>query len=175
MSKLCLEKKKIFWRVGWPRGTFSKKVFPTYTNQSMDSRFEIKSIKKSQIHTHMLGLPQKLTKLEIALKTSIALDLGLVPKNWPWNELLFTLFTTKAPPGGHWWNRVFTQILHTKSWHTFKEKSLRISLIFQTNILKKTKFWHLEKNSSHQFYLRKKWVAMILIRISCKCSKWTRL
>ena len=70
----------------------------------MDSRFEIKSIKKSQIHTHMLGLSQKLTKLEIALKTSIALDLGLVPKNWPWNELLFTQFTAKAPPGGHWWN-----------------------------------------------------------------------
>ena len=62
-------------------GVFKKKVFSTYTNQSMDSRFEIKSIKKSQIHTHMLGLSQKLTKLEIALKTSIALDLGLVPKN----------------------------------------------------------------------------------------------
>ena len=95
----------------------------------MDSRNVNFSIKKSQIHTHMLGLSQKLTKLEMVLKTSVALDLGLVPKNWPWNELLFTLFTTKAPPGGHWWNRVFTQILHTKSWHTFKEKSLRISLV----------------------------------------------
>ena len=94
----------------------------------MDSRNVNFSIKKSQIHTHMLGLSQKLTKLEMVLKTSVALDLGLVPINWPWNELLFTLFTTKAPPGGHWWNRVFTQILHTKSWHTFKEKSLRISL-----------------------------------------------
>ena len=34
----------------------------------MDSRFEIKSIKKSQIHTHMLGLSQKLTKFDIAWK-----------------------------------------------------------------------------------------------------------
>ena len=106
MSKLWLEKKNFYLGEEGDQGVpFQKKVFPMYSNQLMDSRNVNFSIKKSQIHTHMLGLPQKLTKLEIALKTSIALDLGLVPKNWPWNKLLFTLFTAKAPPGGHWWNR----------------------------------------------------------------------
>ena len=126
----------------------------------MDSRNVNFSIKKSQIHTHMLGLSQKLTKLEMVLKTSVALDLGLVPKNWPWNELLFTLFTTKVPPGGHWWNRVFTQILHTKSWHTFKEKSLRISLTWPEFLIilnwKAHLLWPKRAQKSAQFFLPKK-------------------
>ena len=100
----------------------------------MDSRNVNFSIKKSQIHTHMLGLPQKLTKLEIALKTSIALDLGLVPKNWPWNKLLFTLFTAKAPPGGHWWNRglgpKFTNEVLT---YLIKKNLIKITLLFSNH------------------------------------------
>ena len=143
MSKLWLEKKNFYLGEEGDQGVpFQKKVFPMYSIQLMDSRNVNFSIKKSQIHTHMLDLSQKLTKLEMVLKTSVALDLGLVPKNWPWNELLFTLFTTKVPPGGHWWNRVFTQILHTKSWHTFREKiSLKLRWFShqQINLLTLTK------------------------------------
>ena len=51
----------------------------------MDSRNVNFSIKKSQIHTHMLGLTQKLTKLDIVLKGQVLHGiLGLVPKNWLW-------------------------------------------------------------------------------------------
>ena len=51
----------------------------------MDSRNVNFSIKKSQIDTHMLGLAQKLTKLDIALEGQVFHGiLGLVPKNWPW-------------------------------------------------------------------------------------------
>ena len=58
---------------------FQKKVFPMYSNQLMDSRNVNFSIKKSQIHTHMLGLSQKLAKLDIAWKDkccSVAWDSG---------------------------------------------------------------------------------------------------
>ena len=49
----------------------------------MASRNEIKSIAISEIHTHMLGLSQKLTKLDIVLKGQVLHGiLGLVPKNW---------------------------------------------------------------------------------------------
>ena len=131
MSKLWLEKKNFYLGEEGDQGVpFQKKVFPMYSNQLMDSRNVNFSIKKSQIHTHMLGLPQKLTKLEIALKTSIALDLGLVPKNWPWNKLLFTLFTAKAPPGSHWWNRglgpKFTNEVLT---YLIKKNLIKITLI----------------------------------------------
>ena len=62
---------------------FQKKVFPMYSNQLMDSRNVNFSIKKSQIHTHMLGLSQKFTKLDIALKGQVLhWILGLVPKKW---------------------------------------------------------------------------------------------
>ena len=51
----------------------------------MDSRNVNFSIKKSQIDTHMLGLAQKLTKLDIALEGQVFHGiLGLVPKKWPW-------------------------------------------------------------------------------------------
>ena len=47
------------------------------SNQQMDHRNVNFSIKKSQIHTHMLGLTQKLTKLDIALEGQVfALDSG---------------------------------------------------------------------------------------------------
>ena len=41
------------------------------SNQQMDHRNVNFSIKKSQIHTHMLGLTQKLTKLDIALEGQV--------------------------------------------------------------------------------------------------------
>ena len=47
----------------------------------MDSRNVNFSIKKSQIDTHMLGLAQKLTQLDIALEGQVFHGiLGLVPK-----------------------------------------------------------------------------------------------
>ena len=56
----------------------------------MDSRNVNFSIKKSQIDTHMLGLAQKLTKLDIALEGQVlhvAWDSGVwFPKNWPWTS-----------------------------------------------------------------------------------------
>ena len=49
----------------------------------MDSRNEKKSVKITQIHTHMLDLPQIMTKLDIVLKGQVVLHgiLVLVPKN----------------------------------------------------------------------------------------------
>ena len=59
----------------------------------MDSRNVNFSTKKSQIHTHMLGLAQKLTKLDIAYKGQVLhWFLGLVPKKIAMNELLFTVY-----------------------------------------------------------------------------------
>ena len=59
----------------------------------MDSRNVNFSIKKSQIDTHMLGLAQKLTKLDIALEGQVFHGiLGLVPKKWPWKGFLFTIY-----------------------------------------------------------------------------------
>ena len=110
----------------------------------MDSRIVNFSIKKSQIHTHMLGLSQKLTKLEIALKTSIALDLGLVPKNWPWNELLFTQFTAKVPPGGHWWNGgLGTNFTNEVLTYLIKKNLIKITLANAAKTLPKstTSIW----------------------------------
>ena len=48
----------------------------------MDSRIVNFSIKKSQIHTHMLGLSQKLTKLDIAWKDKCCIGFWVwFPKN----------------------------------------------------------------------------------------------
>ena len=49
----------------------------------MDSRNVNFSIKKSQIDTHMLGVAQKLTKLDIALETSVAWDSGSGSQKMP--------------------------------------------------------------------------------------------
>ena len=57
----------------------------------MDSRNVNFSIKKSQIHTHMLSLSQKLTKLDIAW-TSVAWDSGSGSQKMALNELLFTFY-----------------------------------------------------------------------------------
>ena len=130
MSKLWLEKKNFYLGEEGDQGVpFQKKVFPMYSNQLMDSRNVNFSIKKSQIHTHMLDLSQKLTKLEMVLKTSVALDLGLVPKNWLWNELLFTLFTAKAPPGSYWWNRsLCTKFTNEVLTYRIKKNLIKITL-----------------------------------------------
>ena len=70
----------------------------------MDTRNVNFSIKKSQIDTHMLGLAQKLTKLDIALEGQVFHGiLGLVPKKMTLNELLFTFYMylpLSAPPIG---------------------------------------------------------------------------
>ena len=59
----------------------------------MDSRNVNFSIKKSQIHTHMLGLTQKLTKLDIALEGQVfAWDSGSGSQKMAMNELLFTVY-----------------------------------------------------------------------------------
>ena len=62
----------------------------------MDSRNVNFSIKKSQIDTHMLGVAQKLTKLDIALETSVAWDSGSGSQKLAVNELLFTLYLVVA-------------------------------------------------------------------------------
>ena len=69
----------------------------------MDSRNVNFSIKKSQIDTHMLGVAQKLTKLDIALETSVAWDSGSGSQKMTLNELLFTFYMyllLSAPPIG---------------------------------------------------------------------------
>ena len=72
----------------------SKKKNSEPSNQPMDSRNVNFSIKKSQIDTHMLGVAQKLTKLDIALETSVAWDSGSGSQKMPCpavpNLLLFT-------------------------------------------------------------------------------------
>ena len=95
MSKLWLEKKIFYLGEEGDQGVpFQKKVFPMYSNQLMDSRNVNFSIKKSQIDTHMLGVAQKLTKLDIALETSVAWDSGSGSQKMPCpavpNLLLFT-------------------------------------------------------------------------------------
>ena len=63
------------------------------SNQQMDHRNVNFSIKKSQIHTHMLGLTQKLTKLDIALEGQVfAWDSGSGSQKMAMNELLFTVY-----------------------------------------------------------------------------------
>ena len=55
-----------------------------YSIQLMDSRNVNFSIKKSQIHTHKLGLSQKLTKLDIAWKDKCCMGFWVwFPKNDP--------------------------------------------------------------------------------------------
>ena len=70
----------------------------------MDSRNVNVSIKKSQIDTHMLGLAQKLTKLDIALEGQVfAWDSGSGSQKMTLNELLFTFYMylpLSAPPIG---------------------------------------------------------------------------
>ena len=69
----------------------------------MDSRNVNFSIKKSQIDTHMLGVAQKLTKLDIALETSVAWDSGSGSQKMTLNELLLTFYMylpLSAPPIG---------------------------------------------------------------------------
>ena len=62
------------------------------SNQPMDSRNVNFSIKKSQIDTHMLGVAQKLTKLDIALEGQVfAWDSGSGSQKMALNEFLFTI------------------------------------------------------------------------------------
>ena len=81
---------KLFQKYTW----LKKKKNSEPSNQPMDSRNVNFSIKKSQIDTHMLGLAQKLTKLDIPLETSVAWDSGSGSQKMPCpavpNPLLFT-------------------------------------------------------------------------------------
>ena len=62
----------------------------------MDSRNEKKSVKITQIHTHMLDLPQIMTKLDIVLKGQVVLHgiLVLVPKNGHEWAFVYTSFAS---------------------------------------------------------------------------------
>ena len=70
----------------------------------MDFRNVNFSIKKSQIHTHMLSLSQKLTKLDIAWKDKCCMGFWVwFPKNdpeWAFVYILY-VFTTEAPSGDY--------------------------------------------------------------------------
>ena len=104
MSKLWLEKKNFYLGEEGDQGVpFQKKVFPMYSNQLMDSRNVNFSIKKSQIHTHMLSLSQKLTKLDIAWKDKCCMGFWVwFPKNDPEWAFVYILYVFTAFSTPYW-------------------------------------------------------------------------
>ena len=104
MSKLWLEKKIFYSGEEGDQGVpFQKKVFPMYSNQLIDSRNVNFSIKKSQIHTHMLSLSQKLTKLDIAWKDKYCMGFWVwFPKNDPEWAFVYILYVFTAFSTPYW-------------------------------------------------------------------------
>ena len=80
----------------------------------MDSRIVNFSIKKSQIHTHKLGLSQKLTKLDIAWKDKCCMGFWVwFPKNgskWAFVYIFICIYCRSAT----WW-----PLVKQGSWHKF--------------------------------------------------------
>ena len=69
----------------------------------MDSRNVNFSIKKSQIHTHMLSLSQKLTKLDIAWKDKCCMGFWVwFPKNDPEWAFVYILYVFTAFSTPYW-------------------------------------------------------------------------
>ena len=122
---------KLFQKYTW----LKKKKNSEPSNQPMDSRNVNFSIKKSQIDTHMLGVAQKLTKLDIALETSVAWDSGSGSQKMPCpavpNPLLFTFLWDRDSPKIRQSNKFFGNNYVLKKIKLFLGNSKLNALIYK--------------------------------------------